>query len=162
MNRIKLILTITTAFFYHFSSGSYWETLSIVEFGAVPDGITLNTKAIQQAIDESSENGGGRVHIPPGKFLTGCIELKSNVELHLEAGAVLLGSTSLYDYFRSSGDLQANSPKTDDNSDLGLILAVKAENIKLTGHDPAKPERSSRPFRFSITTNDNNTQSERS
>jgi hypothetical protein len=134
MDNLKLILFITTAFFYHGSFGSSTETWNITDFGAVPDGITLNTKAIQQAVDEASENGGGRVHIPPGNFLTGSIELKSNVELHLEAGAVLLGSTSPYDYFSNAGQSTADSPDTDDISGLGLILAVKAENIKLTGH----------------------------
>lgn len=134
MDNLKLILLITTAFFYHSSFGSSKETWNIADFGAVPDGITINTKAIQHAIDEASENGGGRVYIPPGNFLTGCIELKSNVELHLEAGAVLMGSTSPYDYFSNAGQSTADSPDTDDISGLGLILAVKAENIKLTGH----------------------------
>ena len=59
---------------------------NILNYGAKGDGITLNTVAIQSAIDACYKNGGGRVTIPAGKFLTGTIVLKTNVELHLEAG----------------------------------------------------------------------------
>ncbi len=131
---VKLMLWMTTVFLYHSSFGSSNDTWNITDFGAVPDGITLNTEAIQHAVNEASENGGGRVDVPPGNFLTGCIELKSNVELHLEAGAVLLGSTSPYDYLRNAGQSTGYNPTTGDISGLGLILAVKAENIKLTGY----------------------------
>ncbi|MFV0378869.1 MAG: glycoside hydrolase family 28 protein [Mangrovibacterium sp.] len=106
---------------------------SISDFGAIADGKTLNTLAIQQTIDKASSEGGGRVIVPAGTFLTGCIQLKSNVELHLLKGAVLLGSTNPYDYFRPKESSAHKSPKTDDNSELGLILAVGAENIRLTG-----------------------------
>ena len=57
---------------------------NVVEFGAVGDNKTLNSKAIQLAIDECAKNGGGKVIIPAGEFLTGTIYLKDNVELHLE------------------------------------------------------------------------------
>lgn len=54
----------------------------------------LNTDAIQRLIDRASAEGGGRVIVPEGTFLTGGLQLKSNVDLHLEKGAVLLGSTN--------------------------------------------------------------------
>lgn len=72
--------------------------LDITTFGAVGDGATLNTVAIQKAIDACYKNGGGRVVIPEGKFLSGTIALNDNVTLYLKKGAVLLGSTDVNDY----------------------------------------------------------------
>ncbi len=71
---------------------------SIVDFGAVSDGEFVNTAAIQETIDEAAAAGGGTVVVPPGVFKTGAIFLKQDVQLHLAAGAVLLGSTDLADY----------------------------------------------------------------
>ena len=59
---------------------------SITDFGAMGDGKTLNTEAIQAAIEACTASGGGRVTVPAGKFLSGTIQLKSNVDLHLESG----------------------------------------------------------------------------
>ena len=71
---------------------------NIVEFGAKSDTTVLSTLAVQQAIDRCSAAGGGRVVVPAGMYKTGSIELRSHVELHLEAGATLYGSTRLEDY----------------------------------------------------------------
>jgi polygalacturonase len=71
---------------------------SILDYGAKPDGTTMNTNAIQRAIDDVFQAGGGLVYAPPGTFLIGGIELKSRVTLYLEAGCVLLGSKSIDDY----------------------------------------------------------------
>ena len=65
---------------------------NILDFGAVADGVTNCAAAIQQAVDLATEQGGGRVLIPAGRFLSGTVMLKSNVELHLASGAVLLSS----------------------------------------------------------------------
>ncbi|MBA3649231.1 MAG: glycoside hydrolase family 28 protein [Chitinophagales bacterium] len=94
---------------------------NIVDFGAVPDGKTMNTSAIQSAIDAASKKGGGQVIIPEGIFLTGNIILKSNVELHLTEKAVLLGSTNPDHYSKL-------------NRWLALILADGQNNIAITGH----------------------------
>src|SRR4051812_38688716 len=67
--------------------------LQAAERGVVGDGTTLNTAAIQKLIDETSAQGGGTVTFPAGRYLTGTIQLKDGVTLHLDAGAVLLGST---------------------------------------------------------------------
>ncbi|OFX36099.1 MAG: glycoside hydrolase [Bacteroidetes bacterium GWF2_42_66] len=72
--------------------------LNILAFGANGDGKTLNTTAIQSAIDNLASKGGGRLIIPEGRFLSGSIILKSGIELHLQQGAVLLGSTNPYHY----------------------------------------------------------------
>lgn len=67
-------------------------------FKAISDGKTMNTLAIQKAIDAAFANGGGNVIIPKGVFVTGAIVLKSNVDLTLEEGAVLQGSDKRSDY----------------------------------------------------------------
>ena len=72
--------------------------LNIRDFGAVPDGKTLCTAAVQRAIDACGQAGGGTVYVPPGTFLTGTLVLRSNVTLYLEAGATLLGSARIEDY----------------------------------------------------------------
>jgi hypothetical protein len=95
------------------------QAFNITDFGAVPDGLTLNTAPIQAAIDQAHRAGGGKVIVPPGRFLSGSIHLKSNVELHLEQDAVLLGSTSRRDYKKIHW--------------YALILADRQHNIRLTG-----------------------------
>src|SRR4030042_6882457 len=65
------------------------KTFTIVDFGGVPDGHTLNTRAIAEAIDACTKAGGGTVVVPPGTWLTGPIKLQSNVNLHLDRGALL-------------------------------------------------------------------------
>ncbi len=72
--------------------------VSIVAAGAVGDGITLNTVAIQRAIDSVAAKGGGTVDVPPGVFVSGTFSLKSNVTLHLDNGATIKGSARLEDY----------------------------------------------------------------
>jgi len=92
------------------------------DFGAVGDGRTLNTACIQAAIDFASENGGGKVILPPGKYLCGSIYLKSGVTLHLEAGATLLGSLNPWDYIKDPV--------------IGwtaFVFALRQDNIGITG-----------------------------
>ena len=71
---------------------------SILDYGAESKGKTLSTAALQQAIDDCSKAGGGRVIIPPGEFTIGGIELKSNVDIHFETGAKLIASRERGDY----------------------------------------------------------------
>ena len=79
-------------------AGAEPKRFSVSDFGAVPDGKTLNTSAIQQAIDRAQSAGGGVVEIPAGTFRSGSIFLKPGVELYLDEGAVLLGSDQIEDY----------------------------------------------------------------
>lgn len=72
--------------------------LDVREFGAAGDGHTLDTAAIQTAIEACGSAGGGTVLFPPGAYVTGALTLRSRVTLHLEAGAVLLGSEDPADY----------------------------------------------------------------
>jgi len=80
---------------------SQMKDQNIKKYGAVADGITNNSAAIQQAIDKVSASGGGRVIIPPGNYMTGAIFLKSGVDLHLELGATLLGPTTTEGYLKA-------------------------------------------------------------
>ena len=73
-------------------------SVSIVDFGAVGDGLTKNTKAIADAIDAVAAKGGGRVVIPRGLWLTGPIVLKSNINIHTEKGAMVIFSPDYDDY----------------------------------------------------------------
>jgi len=104
--------------------------LNIAARGAKGDGRTLNTKAIQAAIDACAQGGGGTVFFPPGRYLSGTLVLRSHVRLHLDAGAVLLGSTNLADYpatvpgFRSYTDVYVNR---------SLLYAENVQDIAIEG-----------------------------
>jgi len=105
----------------------------ITDYGSKADGKTINTIAIQKAIDAAFKNKGGRVVFPKGRFLSGSIILKSNVTLYFDEESVLLGSTNPKNYFNMTFDGRPDSPKKDDNSQMALILAHKANNIRLIG-----------------------------
>ena len=115
--------------------------LAITDHGALADGVTVNTAAIQQTIDEVSRQGGGRVIIPMGKFVTGTIYLKSQVTLYLAAAAELLGSRSLSDYPRDnpgSGEVAANLATPSGALSASefiqaLIVADKAKHVAIEG-----------------------------
>jgi len=89
-------------------------------FGIKSNGTTLNTTSIQRAIDFISENGGGTLKFYVGRYLTGTIHMKSNVTLHLEEGAVLLGSTNINDY-------NVGTPNN------ALVYAKGVKNVGITG-----------------------------
>ena len=103
------------------------EVYDITDFGAVADGKTVNTKAIQKAINKCSKDGGGRVLVPNGTFVSGSIWLKDNVELYLEPSAVLLGSNDFDDYEWVPYSKGANQQRR------SLIFADGADNIAVTG-----------------------------
>lgn len=106
-------------------------TVNIKDFGAVGDGKTLNTKAIQAAIDKVGEKGG-RVLIEDGVYMTGTIIYKSNVEIHIASDAVLLGSPDCADYPEKE-TTHVNSPLLPRWRNACLIFAEECENIALTG-----------------------------
>src|SRR5690349_18546379 len=73
-------------------------SVDVGDSGVKADGVTVNTTGIQRAIDERSKLGGGIIHFPPGRYVSGTILLKDNVTLRLDDGALLLGSTNIADY----------------------------------------------------------------
>jgi hypothetical protein len=92
---------------------------NVKDFGVVGDSSTLNTTAIQKAIDVASNNGGGTVLFPPGNYLTGTIRLRDNITLYLSNGCTIYGSTRMSDY---------------DEQYKHLIYARDAKNIIITGY----------------------------
>ena len=84
--------------------------VSIVDFGAVPDGRTMNTQAINDAIRACVKKGGGTVVISAGTWLTGPIELDNNIELHVDAGAMVLFSPRFEDYPMPARGIRVTSP----------------------------------------------------
>jgi polygalacturonase len=105
------------------------KTYNINDFGAVADGKTLNTAAFEKAIQTCTENGGGKVLVPNGKYLTGAIHLENNVNLHLEDKAEILFSLNPKDYpivhtSWEGTELMNYSP---------LIYAKNKTNVAITG-----------------------------
>jgi DNA sulfur modification protein DndE len=102
---------------------------SILKYGAVGDGLTINTKAFAEAIHACVESGGGTVDVPPGTWLTGPIKLESNINLHLEKGAIVQFSKRNEDFPLING-LDGKSKKF---SVTPLLYAFQATNIGITG-----------------------------
>ena len=98
INRRLIRLGVILNLFLFFSSHLKAQDYNIKDFGALVGANVINTFAINKAILKCSNDGGGRVVIPSGEFITGTIHLKSNVNLHLERGAKLIGSLNISDY----------------------------------------------------------------
>ncbi len=111
------------------------QSLSIKDCGAVGDGMTLNTKAIQTAIDSVAVQGGGVVDVPAGVYLTGSIFLRDNINLHLNPGAVIKGSPDLKDYCDENCCSQNEAEIKGGDYITGghLILGVGVRNVSITG-----------------------------
>lgn len=100
---------------------------NVRDFGAKGDGKTLDTKAIQSAIDACSLAKGGTVLIPAGDFLSGTLELKSGITLHLSTGGKLLGSPRREDYTAGKGVPPGNG-------NIVFLYAVKADKLTIEGN----------------------------
>jgi hypothetical protein len=108
------------------------RTYNILDFGAKGDGKTLDTQAVQAAIDACNKDHGGTVLAPAGVFVIGTVEMKSNVTLHIAADGKLLGSADGKEYHAADAiPLQGDSTLGDGN--VGLIFAVNAENVTIEG-----------------------------
>ncbi|HUR67037.1 MAG TPA: glycoside hydrolase family 28 protein [Chitinophagaceae bacterium] len=105
------------------------DTVSIAKFAAVPDGNTLNTKSINNAIDALAKKGGGVVLVPAGLWLTGPVVLKSNINLHLATGATLLFTEDKNEYPL----VEANWEGIPQMRNQSPISATGATNIGITG-----------------------------
>lgn len=102
------------------------RVFNVREFGAKGDGHTLDTAAIQSAIDAAHKDQGGIVLIPAGTFVVGTIELKSNVTLKLAAQGRVLGSDK-YDHYKPGNGVPPG------NGNIVLISAANAENVSIEG-----------------------------
>jgi polygalacturonase len=101
----------------------------ISEFGAVPDGKTLNTESIQKAIDHAGANGGGVVEIPPGTWRSGSIFLKPGVELELAENSILLGSDKIEDYPKRNTRIEGHFEPWR----MALVNAEQMDKVRIGG-----------------------------
>jgi polygalacturonase len=112
----------------------------ITDYGAVGDSATLNSAFIQKAIDACAKKGGGIVVFPAGKFVTGTIVLRSNIEYHFDNGAMLIGSTSIEHYNKPEGEsnvmLISNTQQVPPVQQALRVLLDGSgiENVSFTGH----------------------------
>lgn len=114
--------TVTQPVFKH-------DTFNIAQFGAVADGLTLNTQAINKAITACNAKGGGVVLVSGGIWLTGPIEMKSNVNLHVERDGILLFTTDFDQYPLTEGTYEGRRSARNQSPIQGANL----ENIAITG-----------------------------
>jgi polygalacturonase len=126
-NSLKLFILI-----FLIGSDGFAQTYNIKDYGAVNDSKTLNTVAIQTAINECTRNGGGTVLISGGgKYMTGTLYLKDNVTLHIDNGTVLLGSPNYEDY---TTDTHKNMYKNESHMNRCLIFAKNAKSVAIEGY----------------------------
>jgi hypothetical protein len=105
--------------------------LDVKTFGAKGDGTNLETAAIQRTIDKAFENGGGVVTVPPGKYNVGTLILKDNIDLHVQAGAELIGSPNIADYKEIIHKYESRTNGL--YAKHFVVFAEGAKNISITG-----------------------------
>ena len=111
-------------------------TYNVLDYGAVGDGKSNDASAIQGAIEACTAAGGGTVLVPAGKiYFTGALALKSNVELHVERGAVIQGSDRYADYtYRFNVGALSGGTVSAEQPGMGMLVTAQgAENIAITG-----------------------------
>jgi len=99
------------------------------DYGAISDTVTVNTKAIQKAIDECAAKGGGIVSFKPGTYVSGSIFLKNNVHLKIDKGVLILGSQNFADY----PDMQTRIAGIETSWPAALINVINVKNAAVTG-----------------------------
>jgi polygalacturonase len=98
-------------------------------YGAVNDSVTVNTSAIQKAIDDCAAGGGGKVVFKRGVYVTGSLFVKSNVNLQVDEGVLILGSQNFNDY----PDMQSRIAGIETSWPAALINLLNVKNAALTG-----------------------------
>jgi len=106
---------------------------NVRDFGAAGDGVTKDTAAIQRAIDAASAAGGGEVRVPKGHYISGSVFLKSNVDFHVEEGALLEASRDPADYNAADVCHQNSASKAENTSGGHFFLAIEATNVTVRG-----------------------------
>lgn len=102
------------------------NTVSIADYGAIGNGVFLNTEAFSKAINALAKQGGGHLIVPQGVWLTGPISLKDNIDLHIERNAVIMGAPDRNLFIKTKDGKQ-------ENKCTPLITASKRTNISITG-----------------------------
>ncbi len=105
------------------------NSIKLTEYGGVADGVTLNTEAFAEAINSLSEKGGGTLIVPSGVWYTGPIVFKSNINLHLERGALILFTANTDAYPTISTNFEGQNTRKSQSPISGKNL----ENIAITG-----------------------------
>jgi polygalacturonase len=157
----SLAITLMTSYALNVSAGgSHFDvatptipdtSVNLTNFAAVGDGVTLNTDAFEKALAALSAKGGGELVVPPGFWLTGPIQLKSNINLHLERGALIQFSRDFHLYPLVVADAKGEKAivSTSPISGVGLEnTAITGEGIIDGGGDawrPLKKEKVSDP-----------------
>jgi polygalacturonase len=129
----RLTLSLLSLPFWHhaaLAAAPDGKHLSILDAGAVADGSTVNTRAIQAAIDRLAEQGGGTVVVPAGVFVSGALFLKPGVHLHLDEGAVLRCSTDMRHFPVQRTRIEGH---VEERFNPGLINAAGCDGLKITG-----------------------------
>jgi polygalacturonase len=116
--------------FWRAAAGAISREVSITDFGAVGDDATINTKAIQTAIDHLAANGGGTVVVPEGVFVSGALFLKPKVNLHLQKGAVLKCSTDMANFPVQRTRIEGHF---EDKFNPALINAKGCDGLHISG-----------------------------
>lgn len=113
------------------------KVYDVRDYGAKGDGTTLDSPAINAAIEDAASSGGGEVYVPAGTYLSGSIRLKSNIHLNLSAGCTILAAPAemkAYDESESFGGFPEYQDGGHTYFHNSLIWAVGQENISITGH----------------------------
>ena len=108
---------------------SVTKLYSVNDYGAVSDTSTVNTKAIQKAIDACALNGGGIVYFKAGSYLTGAVFLKNNVQLRIDKGVNIIGSQNFDDY----PDIDTRVAGIEMKWPAALFNVINVSNAAITG-----------------------------
>ncbi len=107
---------------------------NVLRYGVIADGKTLNSQAVQRAVDECAANGGGIVYFPAGKYVLSTVFLKSKVRIELEENAEILGSLNFYDF---APEEKIDYPVYQDSSHTyyhcSLFVGIDCEDIAICG-----------------------------
>ncbi len=131
MKRLIRLVVCLICFPAGFSAAAE-RVVDIRDCGAVGDGKTLCTAAIQKAVDRCAAEGGGTVRLPAGKWLTGTVYLRSNITVSLEKGCTLLGSRDIGDYAGPSPSSGADGAKRGFRF-AAILAGSKLEHVTITG-----------------------------
>mgnify|MGYP000853445622 CR=1 FL=1 len=132
LKKYSINIVLTVSIFIFCTGLAATAVFNVRDYGAAGDGKTIDTAAINKAMEACFEAGGGRVDFPPGRFLIGTIKLKSNVSLFLEDGARIVGTTNLNEYYYPQPPdfmPEARFGKWH----RGLIVGENVENVTISG-----------------------------